>query len=76
MKNTDDYALFLYQDFSNTYQSEADAQLKNILNPTYKLKSHGVHTFEHIRALIIAKYAANNPEIDKALKIYLERIKK
>ncbi len=26
-----DYALFLYQDFSNTYQSEGDAQLKNIL---------------------------------------------
>jgi DUF1680 family protein len=69
------YALFLYQDFSNTYQSEADVQLKNILNPTYKLKSHGVHTFEHIRALIIAKYAGNNEEIDKALKIYLERIK-
>ena len=69
------YALFLYQDFSNTYQSEADAQLKNILNPTYKLKSHGVHTFEHIRALIIAKYAGNIEEINKALKIYLERIK-
>jgi rhamnogalacturonyl hydrolase YesR len=26
-----DYALFLYTDFSNTYQSEADVQLKNIL---------------------------------------------
>lgn len=69
------YALFLYNDFSNTYQSEADVQLKNILNPNYKLKSHGVHTFEHIRALIIAKYATKNPELDKALTIYLNRIK-
>ncbi|MFZ4456304.1 MAG: beta-L-arabinofuranosidase domain-containing protein [Bacteroidales bacterium] len=69
------YALFLYRDFSNSYQSEADAQLKNILNPAYQLKSHGVHTFEHIRALIIAKYAGNNEEIDNALKIYLDRIK-
>lgn len=69
------YALFLYNDFSNTYQSEADAQLKNILNPEYKLKSHGVHTFEHIRALIIAKYASQNSELSKALDIYLERIK-
>ncbi|HEX4876808.1 MAG TPA: beta-L-arabinofuranosidase domain-containing protein [Chitinophagaceae bacterium] len=69
------YALFLYNDFSNTYQSEADAQLKNILNPEYKLKSHGVHTFEHIRALIIAKYASQNSELAKALDIYLERIK-
>lgn len=69
------YALFLYNDFYNTYQSEEDAQLKNILNPKYKLKSHGVHTFEHIRALIIAKYASQNSELSKALEIYLERIK-
>lgn len=70
-----DYALFLYQDFSKTYQSEADVQLKNILNPNYKLKSHGVHTFEHIRALIIAKYAVKNQEMNNALDIYLKRIK-
>lgn len=69
------YALFLYQDFSNTYQSEADVQLKNILNPNYKLQSHGVHTFEHLRTLIIAKYAANTAEIDHALAEYLHRIK-
>ncbi|GGP02595.1 hypothetical protein GCM10010992_07710 [Cloacibacterium rupense] len=69
------YALFLYQDFSNTYQSEADVQLKNILNPNYKLQSHGVHTFEHLRPLIIAKYAANTAEIDHALAEYLHRIK-
>lgn len=69
------YALFLYNDFSNTYQSEADVQLKNILNPNYKLQSHGVHTFEHIRTLIIAKYASHNAELTQALNIYLERIK-
>jgi DUF1680 family protein len=68
------YALFLYKDFSDTYQSEADAQLKNILNPDYKLTSHGVHTFELIRALIIAKYASRDSELSKALNIYLERI--
>lgn len=70
-----EYALFLYNDFSNTFQSEEDVQLKNILNPDYKLKSHGVHTFEHIRALIIAKYASQSPELSNALEIYLERIK-
>jgi DUF1680 family protein len=69
------YALFLYNDFSRTYQSEADVQLPNILNPDYKLKSHGVHTFEHIRALIIAKYASPNVEMAKALDVYLERVK-
>ena len=70
-----DYALFLYNDFSNTYQSEADVQLKNILDSNYKLKSHGVHTFEHIRTLIIAKYAAQDATLSKALDIYLDRIK-
>lgn len=69
------YVLFLYTDFSNTYQSEADVQLKNILDSNYKLKSHGVHTFEHIRTLIIATYASQNSEFSEALDIYLDRIK-
>lgn len=69
------YALFLYNDFSNTYQSEADVQIKNILDPNYKLKSHGVHTFEHLRTLIIAKYASQNLDLSKALDIYIDRIK-
>jgi DUF1680 family protein len=69
-----DYALFLYRDFSQTYQSESDAQLGSILNSNYRLKSHGVHTYEHLRTLIIARYASFNPEIEKALAIYLARI--
>ncbi len=51
-----EYALFLYQDFCATYQSEKDVQLANILNPTYKLQSHGVHTYEHLRPLLVAGY--------------------
>lgn len=67
------YALFLYNDFSKTYQSESDVQLPNILNPNYKLKSHGVHTYEHLRPLIVA--ANQNKDLQEALTIYLERIK-
>ena len=69
-----DYAVFLYLDFCNTYQSEADAQLKNIQNPDYKLKSHGVHTYEHIRPLIIAAYSGVNSELSNALPVYMQRI--
>lgn len=69
-----DYALFLYQDFSKTYQSEKDVQLTNILNPNYKLQSHGVHTYEHLRPLIVAAYASDNIELQKALQIYIQRI--
>ena len=69
-----DYALFLYQDFCRTYQSEKDVQLANILNPSYKLQSHGVHTYEHVRPLLVAAYAAKNSELQQALAIYLQRI--
>lgn len=72
-KKYTEYALFLYIDFSKTYQSESDVQLSNILNTNYKLKSHGVHTYEHLRPLIVAAY--QNKELQKALSIYLERIK-
>jgi DUF1680 family protein len=69
-----DYALFLYQDFCKTYQSEKDVQLQNILNPAFKLQSHGVHTYEHLRPLIVAAYASNNREIQQALEVYTHRI--
>jgi uncharacterized protein len=70
-----DYAAFLYQNFSENYSSEKDAQLPNILDPDYKLRSHGVHTYEHMRPLIVAAYAKGTPELKTALQIYLERIK-
>ena len=71
-----DYALFLYRDFCKTYQSEKDVQLENILNPNFKLQSHGVHTYEHLRPLIVAAYANKNIELQNALKIYIQRIEK
>lgn len=70
------YALFLYKDFSQSFQSEKDAQLRNILDPDYRLWSHGVHTFEHIRAVIIARYASSEKDLQQALKIYLDRVSK
>jgi len=70
-----DYAAFLYQNFSENYSSEKDAQLPNILDPNFKLQSHGVHTYEHLRPLIVAAYAKGTPELKNALQIYLERIK-
>jgi len=69
-----DYAAFLYQNFSENYSSEKDVQLQHILDPMYKLQSHGVHTYEHLRPLIVAAYATGNANTMKALGIYLERI--
>jgi hypothetical protein len=69
-----DYAAFLYLNFSTNYSSDRDAQLANILDPGYKLVSHGVHTYEHVRPLIVAAYTTGTPELLKALNMYLSRI--
>lgn len=69
------YAAFLYSSFSTSYTSEKDVQLTNILDPSYKLQSHGVHTYEHFRPLIVAAYSIGTPEMLSAVKIYGERIK-
>jgi len=70
-----DYALFLYLNFSENYSSEKDAQLKNILDPAYKLQCHGAHTYEHLRPLTVAAYASGREDLQNALKVYMERIK-
>lgn len=70
-----DYAAFLYNNFSQNYTSEKDVQLASILDSTYKLQSHGVHTYEHLRPLIVATYATGDPELKKALDIYRTRIR-
>ncbi len=70
-----DYALFLYRDFCENYTSEKDVQLSNILNPEYHLQSHGVHTYEHIRPLLVAAYASGDKQLIEALNIYISRVK-
>ena len=70
-----DYALFLYRDFCENYTSEKDVQLSSILNPEYRLQSHGVHTYEHIRPLLVAAYAGGDKQLIEALNIYINRVK-
>jgi len=69
-----DYAVFLYKNYSQNELSEEDVSLDNILDPRYRLKGHGVHTYEHLRTLIVAGYATDDPRLRKALEIYLRRI--
>ncbi len=69
-----DYAAFLFRDYCREEVSEKDIQLKNILNDNYKLAGHGVHTYEHIRSLASAFFATGDPELKKALTIYLQRV--
>ena len=71
-----EYALFLYTNFSKNYSSEKDVQLNNILDTSYSIKYHGVHTYEHLRPLLIATYSNGNKDLQKALNIYIARIKR
>jgi len=71
-----EYAAFLYRNFCENYSSEQDVQLHNILDANYSLQAHGVHTYEHLRPLIIAAYATGSPELVRALQVFNERIRR
>ncbi len=64
-----DYAVWLYENYSSNDVSEEDMKIDSINNPQYIWKNHGVHVYEHIRAVIIAAY--HKPEhkhlLDKVL---------
>lgn len=71
-----DYAMFLFEDYNNYDLSEVDIQTKNLLNPEYRFVGHGVHTYEHLRALTLVAKNSTNETYTKALKAYLERLEK
>ena len=71
-----EYALFLYLNYAKNFSSEKDAQLKSILDSSYQLKYHGVHTYEHLRPLLVAAFTSANKDLQKALDIYIKRIKR
>lgn len=48
-----DYALFLYEDYNRHEVSEPDCLIKNLQDPSYRFKGHGVHTYEHLRVVAL-----------------------
>jgi len=68
-----DYALFLYKDFSQNILAE-DGQYQKIIDRSYKLKGHGVHTYEQLRPLLVAYFASGNEQLKTALAAYLNQI--
>lgn len=67
-----DYAVWLYEDFSRFAVCEEDIQINNVRNPLYTFHCHGVHTYEHIRALIIA--ASSNKDYQKDLEVLMTKL--
>lgn len=69
-----DYARWLYHEYSRQPLSQDDIQLAHLLNPDYRFKAHGVHTYEHLRSLLTAAFAADDPQLDSALSAALARL--
>ena len=69
-----DYALWLYQEYSENQLSADDIQYKNLIDPSYRFKAHGAHTYEHLRSLLTAVYASGNALLEKALEAYLVKL--
>lgn len=69
-----DYALFLYKDYCSHEVTNSDVQYANIMNPDYKMKCHGVHSYEHLRPLTVAAFASGSLQLQEALSAYLRRI--
>jgi len=68
-----DYCIFLYKDFSEQVLNE-DAQYSKLADTLLSLKGHGVHTYEHLRAVAAACYASGSPELKKALQNFIKKI--
>lgn len=69
-----DYARWLYLEYSRQPLSQDDLQLPHLLDPDYRFKAHGVHTYEQIRSLLTAAYAAADPQLDSALAAALAKL--
>ncbi len=68
------YAVFLYEDYNKRSMPEGDIQVHNLFNPEYKFEGHGVHTYEHLRALVVAAYSSGNLTYARALEEYLKKL--
>lgn len=68
-----DYALFLYEDYNRHDVSEKDCLIKNLLDPLYRFKGHGVHTYEHLR--VVALYDFYTGKQGKLYHAYVDKLK-
>lgn len=68
------YARWLYEEYSRQPLSQDDIQIANLLNPDYRFKAHGVHTYEHFRSLLTASTIADDSLLDSALIAALNKL--
>lgn len=67
-------AVALYEAYCQASVSEPDVQRQNLLDPEYRFQGHGVHTWEHLRALTLAAYYSGRADDRAALEAFLSRL--
>ncbi|MDX1342043.1 MAG: glycoside hydrolase family 127 protein, partial [Reinekea sp.] len=79
-----DFAEYLLADYNQHLVSEQDIQIKNLLDEDYYFQGHGVHTYEHLRALALVSFYCSHFRYSssqahkwhKALEAYLQKLSK
>ncbi len=75
-KKYNDYAVYLYQDFSEQPINRAfnDMRYKLIMEKDTLFKAHGAHTYEQLRSLLLAKQVTGYTELDTAYNIAMDKL--
>ncbi|MGR5287221.1 beta-L-arabinofuranosidase domain-containing protein [Vibrio maritimus] len=69
-----DYANFLYLDYSRYELCDNDIQWPNLLDENYRFQGHAVHTWEHLRPLVVSCYASQCSLLREGLDAFLKRL--
>jgi len=71
-----DYAVYLYQDFSEHPINRAfnDIRYELVMQKDSLFKAHGAHTYEQLRSLLLAKQVTGYSELDEAFKSAMNKL--
>ena len=69
-----DYANFLYLNYCQYELCDNDIQWHKLLNENYRFQGHAVHTWEHLRPLVVSCYASQSPLLMEGLQAFLKRL--
>jgi len=71
-----DYAVYLYQDFSEHAINRAmnDVRYDLLMEKDSLFQSHSAHTYEHLRTVILAKQLTGYPELDDAFNSAMNKL--
>lgn len=69
-----DYANFLYLNYCQYELCDNDIMWGNLLDDDYKFQGHAVHTWEHLRPLVVSCFASQSPLLMQGLEAFLKRL--